>query len=70
MNNSVMGYEEFMSLAEDIGLDIHNQVNLELLYPEVVTMLERMEIIGNVATDEIHLRSNVDLVSARLHEGT
>ncbi len=68
MDNRDMKYEDFLTLAKDLGIDTHNEANLALLYPEVITMLERMDVIGNVATDDIHLSSNVDLVTSKLEE--
>ena len=69
MENKGMKYEDFLTLAGDLGIDTHNEANLKLLYPEVIVMLERMEAISNVVTDGIHLGSNVDLVTQTLYEG-
>ena len=68
MNNKDMRYEDFLTLAKDLGIDARNEANLASLYPEVITMLARMDVIGNVATDDIHLGSNVDLVIPKLEE--
>ena len=69
MENKGAKYEDFLTLARDLGIDTHNEAHLKLLYPEVIIMLERMEEISNVATDDIHLGSNVDLVIQKLEEG-
>ena len=43
MENKGAKYEDFLTLARDLGIDTHNEAHLKLLYPEVIIMLERME---------------------------
>ena len=62
MQEESLSYESFSETAEKVGIDINNRENLQLLFPEVLVMLKRMQVIDDVYTDDIHLSSNVDLL--------
>jgi hypothetical protein len=62
MRENNLSYELFLQTAQRVGIDINNRENLQLLFPEVLAMLERMLIIDDVYTTDIHLSSNVDLL--------
>ena len=62
MQQNDLSYEFFLETAEKLGIDIDNKEHMQILFPEVLVMLERMQFIEDVYTEDIHLSSNVDLL--------